>query len=94
MPIDPLFSQSAFDPETTELLTAAFDTAWATVQRSGSPMAADDNAQSAREHLAISILAAAQEGERDPHRLVERALSQLAQTLIPRRSFGADGSPD
>jgi hypothetical protein len=78
MPIDPLLAKAAFDPETTAILAAAFDTAWETVKRSGSTIATDDDAESRREQLAKYIIAAAQDGERDPHRLVERALSQFA----------------
>jgi hypothetical protein len=93
MPIDPLLTEAAFDPETTAILAAAFDTAWETVKRSGSAAATDADVQSRREQLAKHIIAAARDGERDPHRLVERALSDLALYSRKPPSSGAGGPP-
>jgi hypothetical protein len=91
MPIGEFLAKSAFDPETTAALASAFDTAWETVKRSGSPLASDANAQSSRERLAKYIIAAAQDGERDLNRLVEGAVSHLAQQK-GRSPAGTGGS--
>ena len=77
MPIDSLLANTAFDSNTTTLLASAFDTAWDTVKKSGSPLAADDQAASTREVLARRIIETGQQGERDRQRLVEDALDHL-----------------
>jgi len=77
MSIISFISQSSFDPEMTEVLTAAFDAAWQRIKSSGNPLAAGDAAAATRETLAKNIIAAAQAGERDQNRLVESALSRL-----------------
>jgi hypothetical protein len=78
MPIDSLLKNSTFGPETTALLASAFDTAWDTIKKSGSPLAADDKAASTREVLAKRIIEMGQRGERDRQRLVDDALYHLA----------------
>ena len=78
MPIDALLSNTAFDPDTITLLASAFDTAWDTVKKSGSPLAADGQTASTREVLAKRIIEIAKKGERDPQRLVDDALAHLA----------------
>jgi hypothetical protein len=75
--INSLFADAAFDSDTTTLLASAFDTAWDTVKKSGSPLAADDQAASTRELLARRIIAIGRKGERDPQRLVDDALAHL-----------------
>jgi hypothetical protein len=77
MPIDSLLGNGAFDPETASLLASAFESAWETVKKSGSPLAADGQALSMREILARRIIDSAQTGERDPKRLINDALSHL-----------------
>ena len=77
MPMAKLLSSSAFDPETTSLLGAAFDKAWQTVQTSGSPLADAKHAAATREILAKNILAAGHRGDRDINQLVEEALALL-----------------
>jgi hypothetical protein len=77
MPIYSLFADAAFDSDTTALLASAFDTAWDTVKKSGSPLAADDQAASTRELLARRIIAVGRKGERDPQQLVDDALAHL-----------------
>jgi len=77
MSIASLLAETAFDPDTVALLASAFDTAWNTVKKSGSPLAADDQAASTRELLAKRIIATAQKGERDRQRLVDDALAHL-----------------
>jgi hypothetical protein len=78
MPMDSLLANTAFDPNTTELLASAFDIAWDTVKKSGSALAADDQAMSTREVLAKRIIEMGQQGERDRQRLIDDALAHLA----------------
>jgi len=59
-------------------LASAFDTAWDTVKKSGSLLAADDQAASTREVLAKRIIQMGQQGERNGQRLVDDALAHLA----------------
>ena len=66
-----VFAGKAFDPETLKILEAAFDEAWAFVLKSGAQAVS-------RETLAQCVLEAAEEGERDPQRLLEAALKLLA----------------
>jgi hypothetical protein len=77
VPIDELLANAAFDAETVVLLASAFDTAWDTVTRSGSPLAAEDRAAATREAIAKHIIDIARSGERDPRRLAEHALARL-----------------
>lgn len=77
MPIDKLLASAAFEPDTVALLASAFDTAWDTVKRSGSPLAAEDRAAATREALASYIIEAGKKGERDVRRLVDDALAHL-----------------
>jgi hypothetical protein len=77
MPIVSLFGKGSFDPETASMLASAFEAAWETVKKSGSPLAADGQALSTREILAKRIIEQAQVGERDPEILISDALSHL-----------------
>ena len=77
MPIDALLANTAFDPPTLTLLASAFETAWDTIKKSGSPLAANDQAVSTREVLAKRIIEQGKQGERDPQRLVDDALAHL-----------------
>lgn len=79
MPIDPFVANPPFDPELTAELSAAFERAWATIERSGSPLAAGGQTDAVRELLAKYIIAAAQSGERDQNRLAEAAVLRLAE---------------
>ncbi len=81
MPIIPLLvSDGFFDPEATKVLTAAFDTAWQMLKTSGNVLAADYRSVSTRELLAKRIIEMARQGERDPIRLVDDALTYLANS--------------
>jgi len=81
MPIIPLLSSDGFfDPEATKILTATFDTAWQMLRTSGSVLAADYRSASTRELLAKRIIETARQGERDPIRLVDDALSYVANS--------------
>jgi transposase len=77
VPIDKLLASAAFEPDAVALLASAFDTAWETVKRSGSPLAAEDRAAATREALARRIIEAGKKGERDVQRLVDDALAHL-----------------
>jgi hypothetical protein len=81
MPIVRLLrSDGYFDPDATNILTAAFDTAWQMLKTSGSVLAADYRAARTRELLAKRIIEVAREGERDPIRLADDALAHLANS--------------
>ena len=75
MPIIPLLSKSSFDPETIEILAAAFDS----VATAGGVRQShcERNETAAREMLAKNIITAARTGLRDKDVLIERALAGL-----------------
>ena len=77
MPIDKLLANAAFEPDTVALLASAFDAAWDTVRKSGSPLAADGQAAATREAIARHIIDLGKSGERDRRRLVDHALARL-----------------
>jgi hypothetical protein len=79
MSIVPLLANSSFDPEAVEILSAAFDEAWATIKQSDSTFARPAYERGAREILAKCIIEMAQRGERDRHHLSESAIQFLAQ---------------
>jgi hypothetical protein len=60
-----------------QLLGAAFDAAWDTLQKSGSRPADEAQAATIRDGLAIRIIEMGQKGERDHQRLVEDALAHV-----------------
>ncbi len=80
MAIVPLLAQSAFDPELIETLVAAFKDAWAKVKASGSKLASPAYERAAQEIIAKRIIEMAQRGEKDPHVLVDDAVSYLARS--------------
>ena len=73
-----------FDAEDMEILGAAFDKAWETVQASG-VIYPQDKVELVRSILAKHIIAAAKDGERDHSRLRDGALLALAQSNLPKR---------
>ncbi|HEX3914504.1 MAG TPA: hypothetical protein VHW71_13420 [Steroidobacteraceae bacterium] len=77
MSIISFLSKSSFDPEITDILAAAFDTAWERIKLSGSPLAEDEASGATREALARNIIAMAKTGVRDQNRLVEGALANI-----------------
>ena len=79
MPIVPLLQEAAFDPETTHILTTAFDKAWHKFKSSGSALADDACAPSTRALLAKRIIETAERGERNIYRLVENGLTYLRE---------------
>jgi hypothetical protein len=69
----------AFGPEAIPILVAAFDAAWARLEKSGAKLG-EHRTQIARETLAKSIIKLAETGERDPRRLCDQALLDYAQS--------------
>ncbi len=80
--MDALLANKVFDAETTGLLGSTFDAAWQTVMASDGELA-DAQVASMRESLAKSMIALVQQGERNPDRLIEKALRRLAD---PKRT--------
>jgi hypothetical protein len=64
------FHNSSFDPQTLVLLETAFDEAWLTLKSIGNKTVKPDE-------LARCVLRMAMEGERDPLRLQDGALTRL-----------------
>jgi hypothetical protein len=82
VPMTQLLANGAFDPETTNLLGAAFEDAWLSLRDTGSSLTDETQAASTREMLAKTIIESAQQGERDGHKLVEKALASLAAFTV------------
>jgi hypothetical protein len=77
MPIIPLLSQSAFEPEMVESLVAVYEAAWKKVEQSGSKLASPGYRNAAQEIVAKRIIEMAQRGERDPGELADDAVKYL-----------------
>jgi len=73
------FHNSSFDPRTLVLLETAFDEAWLTLKSVGNKTVKPDE-------LARSVLRLAMEGERDPVRLHDGALTGLPPATIWREA--------
>jgi len=71
--------QGVFNPEEVSILTTVFDEAWKTVQGGAGAAALHGETQAMREGIARRIIALALLGERDPSRLRDEALRDLAQ---------------
>ena len=71
--------RDSFSPETLAVLEAAFNAAWDVVVTSG----VDCDQQATRTALAEAIVYFASEGETDPQRLKELALTALPRALAP-----------
>jgi hypothetical protein len=71
------FHNSAFDPQTLVVLETAFDEAWLTLKAIG-------NTSIKADELARSVLRLAMDGERDPVRLHDGALSGLLPAAVWR----------
>ena len=69
-----------FDPETVIILSAAYDEAWRSLQKSGIYFTSSREAEAARERLAWRIVENAKGGERDPGRLRDDALLDLTRS--------------
>lgn len=83
-----------FPPEIIDLLAAVLDDAWESAQASSvlSPVLGDT--PDAREILAKAIFASAADGERNPFRLREDALSHLTKTIGARATRSAASDRD
>ena len=68
------FGNGSLDPKTLAIIETAFDEAWLTLKFSG-------NDKIRPNELARCILRLAMEGERDPVRLHDQALSGLSATM-------------
>lgn len=78
-----------FQPEVVDMLVAVLDDAWETAQASDVLSPVVREVPDAREILAKAILASAVEGERNPFRLREDALSNLTKTMVARATRSA-----
>jgi hypothetical protein len=74
----PYVNGQAFDPDATRAMSAAFDGAWQSLRDTGHIATVPFKADATRERLARSILELARTGERDPIRLQEHAIKDLA----------------
>ena len=72
------FANGVFYPEEVDILTAAFDDAWAKLQASRAPFAEEAYASATREILAKQIIMAAKRGERNTRHLSQNALLTAA----------------
>jgi hypothetical protein len=73
----------SFDPKTLAVLEAAFDETWLTIKFNGNDKVRPDE-------LARCILRLAAEGELDPVRLHDRALSALAPATMWRQARSSE----
>jgi hypothetical protein len=78
------FAEGVFDPETVQILTGAFDEAWARVQTSNAPYAAGDYVLAGRTIVAKYIIDAATQGELDRRRLADGATLHLARQRLSK----------
>ncbi len=80
MPIIPLLTQSAFEPEMVEFLVSVFETTWKKVEQSNSKLASPGYRRAAQEIIAKRIIEMAQRGEREPTVLADDAVNFLARS--------------
>jgi hypothetical protein len=79
MTMHSLSTNSVFDAETTKILASVFDAAWQEIKTSDGSNAGERHAKATREWLAKHIMALAQQGERNPNRLIKNALRRLGR---------------
>jgi hypothetical protein len=80
------FSQeTAFSPETIQILAAALDEAWERLRRSGSPLARPAYSRAMREIVAKRIMEMAQRGMQDREALVADALGFVTANYEPNK---------
>ena len=89
-PMGSPLAEKAFDAETTHVLGSAFDAAWEKIEAANIVPTDKGQAASVRELLAKFIIAAVEQGETDPSRLMEKALLRLK--IILRRDVGVGAS--
>ncbi len=78
--IIPLLAQSAFEPETIEILVSVFENAWQKVEQSGSKLASPRYKRAAQEIIAKRIIEMAQDGKRNPNELADDAVAYLERS--------------
>ena len=78
MPIIPLLTKTTFDSDTVDVLVAAFDTSWKLLKTLDSFLATEPESTATREILAKRIIETAQRGELNGYKLVDDALTYLA----------------
>jgi hypothetical protein len=79
--VHPVKGSPAFDPETTRVMGAAFESAWDSLRDSGHAASMKFRADGTRELLAKRILELAQRGVRDPLRLRDGAVAALSHAI-------------
>jgi hypothetical protein len=84
MPLKNMLANIAFDPETAEVLSVAFEEAWQSLKAAGDPLTAESRAEETRALLAKRIIELAQRGERDAGRLREEAIARVRSTDMNR----------
>lgn len=77
------FSDTSYDPETLSLLERAFKEAWSEIQVAAPAATAHGTFETTRKMMALRIMAAANNGERDPDRL-----KAMATQAVDGRDFG------
>ena len=77
--------QTAFDPDSIEVLVSALDEVWRRIQQSGSQFARPAYARVMREVIAKRIIEMAQQGIRERQTLVDDAMRFLAANYRERR---------
>lgn len=70
--------ETAFDPESIQVLVSALDEAWRRIQESGSQFARPAYSRVMREVISKRIIEMAQQGTRDQPTLVDDAMRFLA----------------
>jgi hypothetical protein len=85
-----LLANKAFDAETTGVLGSAFDAAWERLEATNILPTDKGQVASMRELLAKFLIATVEQGERDPNRLIEKALLRLR--IILRSDIGVGAS--
>jgi hypothetical protein len=68
---------TAFDPETIQVLASAFDDAWDRIKQSGSRFARPAYSRATQEVIAKRIIERAQQGVKDPQALAEDSVQFL-----------------
>jgi hypothetical protein len=78
--IIPLLAQSAFEPETIDMLASVFENAWQKVEQSGSKLASPRYKRAAQEIIAKRIIEMAKDGKREPGELADDAVVYLERS--------------
>jgi hypothetical protein len=78
--IIPLLAQSAFEPETIDMLASVFENAWQKVEQSGSKLASPRYKRAAQEIIAKRIIEMAKDGKRNPGELADDAVAYLERS--------------